>query len=37
MNAFMLFMREQRQNVVAEIKLRDNAAVNTILGHRVSV
>ncbi|KAK2919441.1 hypothetical protein Q8A73_003812 [Channa argus] len=34
LNAFMLFMKEHRQNVVAEINIRDNATVNTILGHR---
>ncbi|XP_067340931.1 transcription factor 7-like 2 [Channa argus] len=34
LNAFMLFMKEQRQNVVTEINLRDNATVNTILGQR---
>ncbi|KAK2820395.1 hypothetical protein Q5P01_023354 [Channa striata] len=34
LNAFMLFLKEQRQNVVAEIKIRDNATVNCILGQR---
>ncbi|KAK2899934.1 hypothetical protein Q8A73_013063 [Channa argus] len=34
LNAFMLFMKEQRQSVVAEINIRDNAAVNTVLGQR---
>ncbi|KAK2819247.1 hypothetical protein Q5P01_024808 [Channa striata] len=34
LNAFMLFMKEQRQNVVAEINNRNNATVNRILGQR---
>ncbi|KAK2884764.1 hypothetical protein Q8A73_021238 [Channa argus] len=34
LNAFMLFMKEQRQKVVAEIKIRDNATVNSVLGQR---
>ncbi|KAK2819246.1 hypothetical protein Q5P01_024807 [Channa striata] len=34
LNAFMLFMKEQRQNVVAEINNRNNATVNSVLGQR---
>uniref|UniRef100_A0A8C4I3S2 HMG box domain-containing protein n=1 Tax=Dicentrarchus labrax TaxID=13489 RepID=A0A8C4I3S2_DICLA len=33
-NAFMLFMKEQRPNVEAEICSRGSAAVNTVLGRR---
>lgn len=33
-NAFMLFMKEQRPNVVAELKVTDNAVVNTVIGQR---
>ncbi|KAM7367952.1 hypothetical protein PAMP_014214 [Pampus punctatissimus] len=33
-NAFMLYMKEQRQNVAVELKLKGSAAVNTILGQR---
>ncbi|XP_044031476.1 transcription factor 7-like 1-B [Siniperca chuatsi] len=33
-NAFMLFMKEQRPNVVAELNVSESAAVNTILGQR---
>lgn len=35
-NAFMLFMKEQRPNVVAELNLSDSAAVNAVLGQRVT-
>ncbi|XP_040920967.1 transcription factor 7-like 2 [Toxotes jaculatrix] len=33
-NAFMLFRKEQRANVVAELNIRDSATVNTVLGQR---
>ncbi|KAM7368004.1 hypothetical protein PAMP_014260 [Pampus punctatissimus] len=33
-NAFMLYMKEQRQNVAAELNLKGSAAMNTILGQR---
>ncbi|XP_024910020.1 lymphoid enhancer-binding factor 1-like [Cynoglossus semilaevis] len=33
-NAFMLYMKEQRPNVVTELKITDNAVVNTELGQR---
>lgn len=36
-NAFMLFLKEQRANVQAEVGWRGSAALNTILGQRVSV
>ncbi len=36
-NAFMLFRKEQRPNVVAELSISDSAMINTILGQRVSV
>lgn len=37
LNAFMLFMKEQRPNVVADLNITDSATVNTIMGQRVSV
>lgn len=37
LNAFMLFRKEQRPNVVAELNITDSAAINTVLGQRVSV
>lgn len=36
-NASMLFMREQRLSVDAEIKSRGSAAVNAFLGQKVSL
>lgn len=37
LNAFMLYMKEQRPKVVAECTLKESAAINQILGRRVSV
>jgi len=34
LNAFMLFMREQRAQVVSECTLRESAAINQILGRK---
>ncbi|XP_056018142.1 protein pangolin, isoforms A/H/I/S-like isoform X4 [Ostrea edulis] len=36
LNAFMLFMKEMRAQVVAECTLKESAAINQILGRRVS-
>ena len=36
LNAFMLFMKEQRAKVVAECTLKESAAINQILGRRVN-
>ena len=36
LNAFMLFMKEQRAQVVQECTLRESAAINQILGRKVS-
>lgn len=36
LNAFMLYMKEMRANVVAECTLKESAAINQILGRRVS-
>lgn len=36
LNAFMLFMKEQRAKVVAECTLKESAAINQILGRKVS-
>lgn len=36
-NAFMLYMKEQRPSVVAELVWSDNALVNRILGQRVNL
>uniref|UniRef100_A0A3B5AFG8 HMG box domain-containing protein n=1 Tax=Stegastes partitus TaxID=144197 RepID=A0A3B5AFG8_9TELE len=33
-NAFMLYLKEQRANVVADQKVKDSAAVNTLLAER---
>ncbi|KAM9837385.1 uncharacterized protein ACBR49_018085 [Aulostomus maculatus] len=33
-NAFMLYVKEHRQNVVAELNIRNNAEVNAVLGQR---
>lgn len=35
-NAFMIYRKEQRPHVVAETNITDCAAVNKILGQRVS-
>jgi hypothetical protein len=35
LNAFMLFMKEQRAQVVQECTLRESAAINQILGRKV--
>lgn len=37
LNAFMLYMKEMRANVVAECTLKESAAINQILGRRVRV
>lgn len=37
LNAFMIFRKEERENVMAEVKITDSATVNSILGRRVSV
>ena len=36
LNAFMLFMKEMRAKVAAECTLKESAAINQILGRRVS-
>lgn len=36
LNAFMLFMKEQRQKVIDESTLKESAAINQILGRKVS-
>jgi len=36
LNAFMLFMKEKRQQVIEECTLKESAAINQILGRRVS-
>jgi len=36
LNAFMLYMKEQRAKVVAECTLKESAAINQILGRKVS-
>ncbi|XP_070407469.1 lymphoid enhancer-binding factor 1-like [Nothobranchius furzeri] len=33
-NAFMIFLRDQRPKVVAELKLADSTAVNAVVGQR---
>lgn len=37
LNAFMLFMKEMRQKVIDECTLKESAAINQILGRKVSV
>lgn len=37
LNAFMLYMKDMRANVVAECTLKESAAINQILGRRVSM
>lgn len=36
LNAFMIFMKEMRQSVIDECTLKESAAINQILGRRVS-
>ena len=36
LNAFMLYMKEMRPKVVAECTLKESAAINQILGRKVS-
>lgn len=36
LNAFMLFMKEMRAKVIEECSLKESAAINQILGRRVS-
>lgn len=36
LNAFMLYMKEMRAKVVAECTLKESAAINQILGRKVS-
>ena len=36
LNAFMLYMKEQRAKVVSECTLKESAAINQILGRKVS-
>ena len=36
LNAFMLFMKEMRPKVISECTLKESAAINQILGQRVS-
>jgi len=37
LNAFMLFMKEMRQKVIEECTLKESAAINQILGRKVSL
>ena len=37
LNAFMLFMKEQRPKIAAEYTLKESAAINQILGKRVCI
>ena len=37
LNAFMLYMKEMRPKIVAECTLKESAAINQILGRRVSM
>lgn len=37
LNAFMLYMKEMRAKVVAECTLKESAAINQILGRKVSM
>ncbi|ESN94241.1 hypothetical protein HELRODRAFT_68946 [Helobdella robusta] len=36
LNAYMLFMKEMRQSVIEECTLKESAAINQILGRKVS-
>ena len=36
LNAFMLFMKEMRQQVIDECTLKESAAINQILGRKVT-
>ena len=37
LNAFMLYMKEQRPKIAAEFTLKESAAINQILGKRVGL
>lgn len=37
LNAFMLYMRDERPKVVAQCKVKESATINQILGQRVSL
>lgn len=37
LNAFMLYMKEQRAKVVSECTLKESAAINQILGRKVQL
>lgn len=37
LNAFMLYMREERPKVVAQCNVKESATINQILGQRVSL
>ena len=37
LNAFMLFMKEQRPRIMDECTLKESAAINQILGRKVSI
>ena len=37
LNAFMLFMKENREKVMQESTLKESAAINQILGRKVSI
>ena len=37
LNAFMLYMKEQRAKVVSECTLKESAAINQILGRKVKL
>lgn len=37
LNAFMLYMKEMRSKVISECTLKESAAINQILGKRVSL
>ena len=37
LNAYMLFMKEMRQTVIEECTLKESAAINQILGRKVSM
>lgn len=36
LNAFMLYMRDERPKVVSQCKVKESATINQILGQRVS-
>jgi len=37
LNAFMLFMKEKRQEVIKDCTLKESAAINQILGKMVKI